>query len=626
MSARSSVAGDLSSTPPYTPNASATGPAATLSTMNGVSAPPVNSGATSPPSLARDNQLTCGSALRPLGLLDLNDDCLRLVAGQCYKEDWTAGLLGASTRPRRAVMEAMPLLIIKWRCPCGKPATVNAADATQTGGGRGSCDGGGSDGDGDTGGGASDHSRCALLHAEWLAAVLSMLPQAVRLLAVELLDEEPSTGAPSCDMSVDTTACTVSRDRRRAAWRSIGAALRTTAVTEVLALGNVVVPAFGAWGVGGGGRPLQTLRLRVGGDDLDGLSAAVAAVALTLETFELCALGDLSTAVIAVLPASGAYVFPAVRTLGIFGNHLVDTLSPAAAAAVVAAFPRTDRLVLVCHLGEGAGETLALTLDALVVADDTLTVDNGALPWVTSMVVDSETWQEQNYDIRGLEAMLLGRRLDDFKLSVMTPGGADAVLSLAHFPVTLNLEASGLDQAACVQVLSDRRAAARLERLLVTPTVSATDILGDLPLLPRLRSLTIEESYPYDRDRAAVPPSWAKPPALAELRLNVHQRRPPTSMTPPLPQPALVGWLLRRVVASAAVATMTSVNVRGTHYLSEDLLEAVASLAAAPALRSLELIHDNMPSAARADAVAVGRLHASLPRVATQVRYTEDAY
>jgi len=165
-----------------------------------------------------------------------------------------------------------------------------------------------------------------------------------------------------------------------------------------------------------------------------------------------------------------------------------------------------------------------------------------------------------------------------------------------------------------------------LELLLVTPTVSATDILGDLPLLPRLRSLTIEESYPYDRDRAAVPPSWAEPPALAELRLNVHQRRPPTSMTPPLPQPALVGWLLRRVVASAAVATMTSVNVRGTHYLSEDLLEAVASLAAAPALRSLELIHDNMPSAAKADAAAVGRLHASLPRVATQVRYTEDAY
>jgi len=130
-------------------------------------------------------------------LLDLNDDCLRLVAGQCYKEDWTAGLLGASTRTRRAVMEAMPLLIIKWRWPCGKPATVNAADATQTGGGRGSCDGGGSDGDGDTGGAASDHSRCALLHAEWLAAVLFMLPQAVGLLAVELLDEEPSTGAPS---------------------------------------------------------------------------------------------------------------------------------------------------------------------------------------------------------------------------------------------------------------------------------------------------------------------------------------------------------------------------------------------------------------------------------------------
>jgi len=590
--------------------------------MNGASALPATGGAEPPPPLARDNQLPCGGCSRSLGLLDLNDDCLRLVAGHCYKEDWTAGLLGASTRTRRAVMEAMLFVIIKWRWPCGQPATVDAADATPTEGGSGSGDGGGRGGAGGAGGGTPDHSRCAQLHDEWLAAVLAMLPQAVGSLAVELHDEEPSTGAPSCDVSVDTAACTVSRDRRRAAWRSIGEAVRTTPVTEVLALGHVVVPAFAAWGVGDGGRPLKTLRLRVGGDDLDGLSAAVAAVAPTLETFELCALGDLSTAVTAVLPASGAYVFPAVRTLGIYGNHLVDTLSAVAAAAVVAAFPRTDRLVLLCHLGKDAGKTLSLTSDALAVTGDALAVNSGALPQVTSMVVDSATWQEQLYDIHGLEAMLLGRRLDDLRLSVMTPGGADAVLGLADFPVALNLSASGLDRAACVQVLSDERAAARLERLLLTPTVSATAILDDLPLLPRLRSLTICEFYHPHHVRAAVPSSWAVPPALAKLRLNVEECGPPASLIPPRPPPALVGWLLRRVVASAAVATLASVTVAGTHCLSEDLLDAAASLAAAPALRSLELIHC-MPSAARADAAAVGRLHASLPRVATEVRYLE---
>ena len=541
-----------------------------------------------------------------LGLLDLNDDCLRLIAARAATSGgWAPGLLGASTRTRRAALDAVTHLTIAWRPPrLYRPGRKRPFSET-----RGSMESNGGEIGGPSGpshsggpyvGCTTNLDRNASVVGKWAESVIFTLSRTTGLRSVAVSSVSP----PSLALAN--------------AWAYIGIALRETRVTVITAQGDVT-PAITTIGSRCAGRPpLRVLRLTFLDGPLLGLPAALAAVAPGLEVLEVRAIGVLSAATDTVfLP--NAVVLPALKTLELHCTTTLDILDEPTALGLAATCPALNRLALFgCRMALGIGVLLAAAV--------------GALPRLTNLELQTAFVPDvpgQPSCATDLANFFRGRRLDALTLSVEDEGWSthasrefvprlvDAMLSLAALPLAIELADSDLlGNAAIARFLSEGREAASVRQLGLPLTRVGSDLVGRLPPLPQLTSLTLRLSS--SADRATVPPSWAVPPALATLRIDVFESSTASSTAPLPAPPALIGWMLREVAASAAVATLTSVRIGGIEALDVPFLDAVAGLAAATALRSLE-IGTLSHRTAVASAEAIRRLHASLPQVATEV-------
>jgi len=542
-----------------------------------------------------------------IGLLDLNDDCLRLIAARAANSGgWTPGLLGASTRTRQAALDAVTHLSIAWwplrRARAGRKRPLSDTRSSM-------------ESNGGEIGGSSIPSRAAgpcighthnldgnaLVVARWAESVIYMLSRTTGLRSLAV------SSTPSSSVALAK------------AWAYIGIALRATRVTVIHATGDVapVITTFAS--LCGGRPPLRVLRLTFLDKPPVCLPAALAAVAPALEVLDIRAVGVLSVATDTVFLSPDAVVLPALKALELHGTTPLDTLAVEAAAGVAATCPALDRLALFgCRLSMGVGAALAAAA--------------GALPRLTNLELQTAFVPElpgQPSGAADLANLLRGRRLDALTLSLEDEGRSiraslefaprlvDAMLSVTALPLAIELaDSDWFDNAAIVRFLSDGREAGSVQQLGLPQTRVGSDLIGRLPPLPRLTSLTLRLTS--SADRAAVPQSWAVPPGLATLRVDVFESSAASSATPLPAPPALIGWMLREVAASAAVATLTSVRIGGLEAFDGPFLDAVAGLAAAPALRSLQ-IGTLSHRTAVASAAAIRRLHTSLPRVATEV-------
>jgi len=557
----------------------------------------------------------------------LDDDCLRLIAGRCFKGGWAGGLLGACTRTRRAVMESIESLTLVWCVDCETLALgealmellgpLDGMDDIEALAIGNDCDNEGSDVSVDEGGDAAAEDGLALLpqcfgtfpHDQWLAAVLATLRQTTGLRTVHLMAVSSETGPP---------ACPVEADRQAAGWRAIGTALRGAGLTELCITGEVVGALLaraadgGGCGGGGGPPPLCTLRLRYVDRDAavpGRLPAAIATVASGLKVLDLH-VDQWPSGTLAACFQTVVGGFPGLQRLHVLGHVGGEALGRAAAAAVAAACPDLKELTLVGALGPGAGI-------ALLAAE-------GALPLLTTVDV-SHLSDPERAPVAELAALLSGRRLDSLTLVAKKweAGAVAAVKGSGRLPATLELTKSGWSGVDCLSLLRDERAA-HVARLSLPATEFREDILSHLPPLPRLVSLSIVVVLETELDRAAAPSSWMVPPALADVTVDLVEKAPTQSVLLPPPTPAAVPWLLWQLASSkAAATTLASVTINGLGAVDRALVNAVKKLESAPALRSVRFGRVwKMPCASAVAAVA--DLHAALPRVATAVEYIKD--
>jgi len=579
-------------------------------------APAITGGDVESPTAADGDASSLDSVVNQLSLLDLDDDCLRLVAGRCFKGGWGGGLLGACSRTRRAVMESIESLSLDWCVDCGTLAFSEALmgfngplqDADNFDFGTFSDD---SD---DEESNTEDVPPCppecygTFTHDQWLAAVLATLRRTTGLRTVDLTAFSPETGPP---------ACPVAADRQAAGWRAIGAALRGAHLTELRVAGEVVGAllaraADDGGGGGGGPPPLRALRMRFVARDAavpGRLPAAVATVASGLEVLDLHVDGWPS-GTLADCFQTVVGGFPRLRRLHISGNVGRGAFERAAAAAVAATCPALEELALAGGLGPGAGTVLASA--------------RGALPHLTTVDV-SHLSDPEPAPVAELAALLRGRCLQRLTLAAeqWEAGVVAAVAGSGRLPATLELTESGWSGADCLSLLRDERAA-HVARLSLPATEFREEILSRLPPLPRLVSLSIVVMLENEVDRSVFPSSWAVPPALADVTVDLVEAKLTPAILPAPRTPATVRWLLRRLASSqAAATTLASVTVNGLGAVDRPLVDAVAMLAPAPALRSVRF--GSVWKLPRASAVAaIARLHAALPRVVTAVEYKKD--
>lgn len=478
------------------------------------------------------------------GLLDLPDDCLRLVAAALWSDaGGTAATVAAAGRTcrrlRRAVNDTRPALTLPWCVDCEAAAAAAAAAKAAAAAGRlwGRWRGGGTAGGGDGGGAAAHVSLAAAL-----PAAVELLGRLGGLVRVALVDAaHPPEAPPAGPAASVRPPCTARPADRAAVWRAVGATLRAvtprlaTLSTTGMAAAAVAPAAADAADCGPSRLTTLTVSATLGdaaaNDDTPlpveaPLVAALRATAPALRSLTLTASGGWSDGALGrLLTAAGGLASVTSLTVGLGGAPL----TAADAAAIAMACPAVADVSLRDGLTVAAGDTLRLSRGAWQ-----------ALATVAA-VVDWAGEAGTQAGVGGLAELLADRTLRQLSIDGGRGGGggvwgtgagalrprplvgfADALLGCRRLPASLTVRGVALDGGDWAAVADTHRAVVDLVHLSLPRRDCAAGLLPHLAALGALSTLSLGLNV------GAVPPAilrpggWTLPPRLTALAVHLY--------------------------------------------------------------------------------------------------------
>lgn len=477
-------------------------------------------------------------AAPPMGLLDLDDDTLGLVAALVWDGSSSGGLLGTCRRARAVGAAALSLADLRWgqaslhKSSGGIPTVAQPVPA-----------------------------------AAWEAAVLRFLRRATMLREVHL-SGGPS-GAPT--------------DNQTAVWGRIGKAFRGHPLQSMVLDGAALAAVVAR---GATVPPLRRLSVLGGSSSACDESAAAIRAALTLlgpslEVLNL--IGHGLTPCPGLLVAAGG--MPRLRQLAMTGFGFVwDSQS---AAALATACPLLDCLKLVGGVKPGVGGSWMVCLGHLPHLKD---LDWNHLP---SKGEGTDVW------MRELLLVLAGHRLNSLRLSSGNGRKADHKVPLAHcfqgaatLPTSLLLPLMPLTTADARDLMVDNRVARDVEDLELPALWLPPSWVAGIGPFPRLHSLSVILELRDVDPETLMPAPWAGLPALEALTVQLLwdgdvQWGTSAEMLQE-PAPPSVWWLLASVATSPCRATLGTLHMLGHFYKSPFGVSSFEPLVALTALRSLE--------------------------------------
>jgi len=500
---------------------------------------------------------------RPMGLLDLPDDALSLIAEHVWASRGNArGLVGACRRTRRIGLAALPSLVIRW-CPVCSLFGCITPPPTPAG-------------------------RAPPLHPRGLDArlpsLIEFLALATGVRSVTLVDRSfvPSAAAAAAAVVAAATpvppcACPVAV--RKGVWRLIGAALGGRPLHTLKACDAVATSFLGGLssclgGGGDGGGRLRVLKLGVTSPPMVNEAAmALHSVAPTLTELTMDCLPGVPLFLAHLFRSAGR--LPALRSLRLRAKHEDPpggTLGRDEAAMIAEVCGGLAILETSYPLGSGFGPPWA--------------VARGALPHLHTLRLQlAEGWSSAMNLVTDYAAVLRNRPMTEVRLS--HTGGFPAPLltalrSVDQLPKVLRLGAE-LEAADAEWLLGDPAAVMAIESLSLRLRCRPHLVLPDVAMPPRLRRLHLSCFTLGAADTPVCPSArWDVPPTLRRLSVSHDHglRAADGDESADLP---LVRWLLAAVVASRGGCHLKRLYMCARVRPGPDLDAALAPFVAAAA-------------------------------------------
>jgi len=491
----------------------------------------------------------------PVGLLDLPDDALSLIANHLWaSKGGCRGLIGACRRTRRVSLAALPSLIFRWRPACDSTGPVPSQPAP-------------------AGRAPAPHPLSLDARLPSLSAFLA-LATGVRSVTLEDQRPEPSAAAAGT-AATPAPPCACPFAVRMGVRRAVGAAVRGRPLDRLKARDAAATSFLGGRSTGsggGGGGRLRVLELVMASPSVVGeVAMAFQSVAPTLTRLRIQFLPGMPRHLARLLRSAGR--LPALRFLRLTaeredppgGTLGRDEAAAIADACVGLMFLRTEY-----PLGTGFGPPGA--------------VARGAFPHLRTLhIVRTAGWYSTSDVVEDYAAVLTHRPMtsvvlahtDGFPAPVVT-----ALQSVDRLPKELWLGAQ-LVPADAVGLLGDPTAVAGIESLQLHLRCRPHLVLPVVAMPPHLRKLILSCDTEGAADTPVCPSArWDVPPTLRHLSVALDRglRAAERDISADLP---LVRWLLAAVVASRGGCPLTHLDVCARVRPGPDLDAALTPFVAA---------------------------------------------
>jgi len=395
----------------------------------------------------------------PVGLLDLPDDALSLIAEHVWASKGDgSGLVGACRRTRRIGLAALPSLILRW-CPVRSRFRRVPPPPAPTG--------------------RDPPPHPPSLDAR-LPSLLSFLALATGIRSVTLVDERllPSTAAATT-AATPAPPCARPMAVRMGVWRAVGAALAGRPLDKLCAVEAAAASFLGgrlSGGGGGGGCRLRVL-------DLVMASAQVVGEAVTALQYVAPTLTELTIHCLPGVPTYLAHLFrsvgrlPELRFLRLIAAHDYPRggkLGRDEAAAIADACAGLTVVMLDYPLSTGFGPPWALAC--------------GALPNLHTLRLGGAEGWSSDIDVgNDYAAVLRHRPMIDVRLTHTLGCAAPVVRALRSvdwLPTVLHLGAE-LGAADAARLLGDATAVADIEWMALNLVCRPHWVLPNIAMPPR---------------------------------------------------------------------------------------------------------------------------------------------
>jgi len=502
----------------------------------------------------------------PVGLLDLPDDALSLIAEHVWASKGDgSGLVGACRRTRRIGLAALPSLILRW-CPvCSCFGRVPPPPAP-------------------AGGAPPPHPPS--LDAR-LPSLFAFLALATGIRSVTLVDERlMSSAAAATTAATPAPPCARPTAVRMGVWGAVGAALAGRPLNELCAVEAAAASFFGgrlSGGGGGGGCRLRVLNLVVA-------SAQVVGEAVTALQYVAPTLTELTIHCLPGVPTYLAHLFrsvgrlPELRFLWLIAAHDYPRggkLGRDEAAAIADACAGVTVVMIDYPLSTGFGPPWALVC--------------GALSNRHTLCLDEAEGRSSAIHVgNDYAAVLRHLPMINVRLTHTLGGTAPVDRALQSFDrrsTVLHLGAN-LGAADAARLLGDATTVADIKYMALNLVCRPHRVLPNIAMPPRLRALTLSCFTHGAADTpVCLSAHWDVPPTLRRLSVSHDYglRAADGDESADLP---LVRWLLAAVVASRGGFHLTELEVCARVRPGPGLDAALAPFVAAAAgtLERLQLL------------------------------------